>query len=229
MRVMVFDAGPIITLTMNNILWILKELNKSYKGEFYITESIKYELIDKPIEGKKFKFEALHTLTYLKKRILKVYKKPIREETNELAELINNIFWAKGKNIQVVHLGEVEALDVTLKLQADLIVIDERTLRLLIESPLILHKILQKKLHIKIKVDRERLNKFKQIVKGVKVVRSVDLATRAFELGILDKYLPHDMANPKKELLTALLWGLKLDGCSISQQEIDDIVGIEGL
>lgn len=229
MKYLVFDAGPIITLTMNNMLWILRDLKKKFQGEFIIPESIKYELIDKPIEGKKFKFEALHTLTYLKNRTLKVYAKHIREDTNKLAEIINHIFYAREQNLNIVQLGEVETIAVALKIDAFAVVIDERTMRLLIESPDILHKILQKKLRTKVTCDKKKLNELKQLTRNLKVIRSVDIATRAFELGLLDRYLPHDMANPKKELLTAMLWGLKLDGCSISQEEIDDIVSIEGL
>src|SRR3989344_6351489 len=142
MKILVFDAGPIISLATNSMLWVLKILKKRFDGEFYIPESIKYELIERPIECKKFKFEALHTLTYLRNRTLKVYKKHVREDTNKLAALINGMFIANGQKLTIVHLGEVETIAVALKINADAVVIDERTMRLLIESPLILHKIL---------------------------------------------------------------------------------------
>ena len=48
----------------------------------------------------------------------------------------------------------------------------------------------------------------------------------AFELGLLDKYLA-EIPDAKKQLLQAVLWGVKLNGCSISQEDIDEIVHLE--
>ncbi len=229
MRSLVFDAGPIITLSMNNLLWLLEIFKKRFDGEFYISESVKYEVIDRPIEGKKFKFEALQTLVYVKNHTLQIYKGRIRDETNKLAKLINSLFSARGNDLQIVHLGEVESLAIVLKLDAETLVVDERTIRLLIEAPMALHELLQRKLHTKITINKPALEEFRRLTSNVQIIRSVEIATRAYELGLLDKYLPYDLPDAKKELLTAVLWGMKLDGCSISQKEIDDIVDIEGL
>lgn len=229
MKTIVFDAGPIITLSMNNLMWLLETFKKRFAGEFYISESVRYEIIDRPIEGKKFKFEALQTLVYLKNHTLQVYKGRIRDETNQLAMLINSIFSARGNNLQIVHLGEVESLAIALKLDAEAIVVDERTIRLLVEAPMALHELLQRKLHTKIKINKSALEEFRRMARNVRIIRSIEIATRAYELGLLDRYLPYDLPDAKKELLTAVLWGMKLDGCSVSQKEIDDIVEIEGL
>lgn len=59
MKSIIFDAGPIISLATNNLLWILKPLKKYFNGKFYITDAVKRELVDKPFETKKFKFEAI--------------------------------------------------------------------------------------------------------------------------------------------------------------------------
>ena len=64
MKCLVFDSGPIISLTTNNLLWILEPLKNKFKGRFVITEGVRKELIDKPLTTKKFKFEALHCLLY---------------------------------------------------------------------------------------------------------------------------------------------------------------------
>ena len=42
-------------------------------------------------------------------------------------------------------------------------------------------------------------------------------------LGLLNNYLPN-IPDSKKELLDALLWGLKLEGCAISEKEIRLII-----
>jgi predicted nucleic acid-binding protein len=229
MITLIFDAGPVISLTMNNLTWLLEELKKSCQCAFYIPESIKYELIDRPIEGRRFKFEAMQTLVYLKNHVLEVYKGRIKQETNQLADLMNHLFNAKGKDIQLVHLGEVETVAVALKLNAEAIVADERTIRLLIEDPLALHRIMEGKLHTRIDINKKVLSELQSKFRNLKVIRSIELVTVAYEKGLLDKYLPYDLPNSKKELLTAALWAMKLSGCSVSQQEINDIISIEGL
>lgn len=229
MTIIIFDTGPIITLTLNNLTWLLEEFKRKCDCQMIVPDSVKFELIDRPIEGKKYKFEALQTLVYLKNHTLDVYKGRIRTETNQLADLMNSIFMAKGKNLQLVHLGEVETIAVALKLNADVIVVDERTVRLLIEAPKVLHKLMERKLHTKIDINLPNLSLLQKKTANIKIIRSVEIVTRAYELGMLDKYLPYDMPDSKKELLTAVLWAMKLNGCSITQEEIYEIASIEGL
>ena len=59
MKSLIFDAGPIISLATNNLLWILEPLKNKFDGKFYLTDAVKRELVDRPLETKKFKFEAI--------------------------------------------------------------------------------------------------------------------------------------------------------------------------
>ena len=52
MRSIIFDTGPIISLTMNNLIWTLKHLKRQFKGDFLITPAVKKELIEKPFRTK---------------------------------------------------------------------------------------------------------------------------------------------------------------------------------
>ena len=72
MKTIVFDSGPIISLAMKNLLWTLEPLKKEFGGEFYIPYGVKKELIDKPLQGKKYKFEALQVLRLINLGSLKV-------------------------------------------------------------------------------------------------------------------------------------------------------------
>ena len=48
----------------------------------------------------------------------------------------------------------------------------------------------------------------------------------AYEKGFLNSYLKKDHLTNldlRKELITGLLWGLKLKGCAISEKEIKDL------
>jgi hypothetical protein len=45
-------------------------------------------------------------------------------------------------------------------------------------------------------------------------------------MGFLDQYLP---AEPFENeiLLDAMLWGLKLNGCAISEEQIEELISLE--
>jgi len=227
MKSIIFDSGPIISLSMNNLLWVLPELKKLYPGKFFITPNVKREIIDNPLESKKFKFEALQVLRIYKEKVLELFEKStLKRKTTDLLDLANNLFYAQNKNINIVQYAEIEVLVAAIISGSDAIVIDERTTRLLIENPKKLMKILKKKLHTDVQINRNNLVKFKGMTKKLKVIRSTELILMAYEKGLLDKFIL-DIEKPKKTLLEALLWCLKLNGCSISNNEIKKAVVLE--
>ena len=72
MKTLFFDTGPLISITMNHILWILKPLKKHFNGNFFITEAVKKELVDKPLKTKRFKLEAIQSLQQINKQIIEI-------------------------------------------------------------------------------------------------------------------------------------------------------------
>jgi len=232
MKTMVFDAGPIISLVMNNLLWILEPLQKKFGGYFYITEAVKKEITDIPLQSKKFKFEALQVQQYLSNGVINVipdYK--IEAHTKRLIEAANHSFVAHNHFIQIVHNGEISVLAASCFLEADATVMDERTSRELVERPNILADVLSKKLHTPVKINKTNLNLFKENLSAIKIIRSFELATIAFESGLLDKYLEQDeeksVPHLRKTLLEGVLWGIKLNGCAVARSEIDEIISVE--
>lgn len=224
MKSLIFDTGPIITLTLNSLMWILEPLKKQFGGDFLIPEAVRKELIDRPLEINRFKFEALHTLYYMKKGAFSIYEgNDYMEISDKILSLSNSMFSAKHQEIKICHAGEVEAVALAITLGSGAIVMEERTMRELIENPEKAHHHLEHKLHTRIKIHHGRLNELKQILSKVKVIRSSELIVMAFEMGILDKYLA-DGDNPKKDLINALLWAIKLNGCSISPDEINEVL-----
>ena len=227
MKSIVFDAGPVISLTTNNLLWLVKSLKDKFKGEFYISGTVKRELIDRPLMTKKFKFEALQVLQYVNKGILKVIENDeIKKTAFDLLDLANNCVKAKDNWIRIVHYGEIEGIAACLHLKSNAFVVDERTARMLIENPRKEVDILRRKLHTDIKVNEENLKKFREMTKHIKSIRSIELVTVAYELGLLDEFLPN-IENPKETLLDSVLWGVKLNGCAVSKKEIEQIIGME--
>ena len=222
MKNIVFDTGGIITLATNDLLWTLEKLKNKYNGDFCIPHSVKYELVDKPLGIKKFKLEAIMVNQLILDGVLDVHD-PLN--VDELLELVNNIFSSKGKNIHILDRAEVEAMSLVLRLKADAYVVDERTMRMLIEDPKSLHKLLERKLHIKIQIDNKKVKEFRQIVKGVKIIRSSELMLIAYELGLFNHLISKE--HDSSDLLDGLLWGLRLRGCGMSTDEINKIIKFE--
>lgn len=231
MKDVVFDSSTVISLATNNLLFTLPLLKKKFKGNFYITKIVKQEIIDKPIHAKKWKLEAFIILNLLTKKIINYYKeKDLESKKIKLLSLANNIFETKGRYITLLHGGEIETLALAVKLNA-VYAVDERTTRMLIENPKRLQDLLESKLHSKVVVNNKNLREFQKETKNIIIIRSVELMTVAFELGLLDEYAaetPLYRDGLKKNLLDGLLWGLRLRGCSISGKEIDEIKKIEG-
>lgn len=229
MKSLVFDSGPIITLTMNNLLWLMDDLKTRFKGEFYISPTVRIELVDKPMKTKRFKFEALQVLKLISNGVIKEFEnKEIMQKSDELLELANSCLMAKGHYLKIVHRGEIECIALALFLESSAIVVDERTTRYLIDKPYQLVKFMRRKLHTNVTVDKENMEKLKKQLKGLEVLRSVELMTIAYELGLLDFYITHaekaSMPDIKITLLESVLWGAKLNGCAVSREEIDSII-----
>jgi len=212
---------------MNNLLWTLEPLKKLAKANFYITEQVKRELVDTPLnKTKRYMFEALQVLHYIENKTLEVIdNNNIRMQTSKLLSISNNCFKAFGHNIKIVHEAEISAIALYLQKKADAFVVDEKTARLLIENPDKLHNILKHTLHTKIEKNNGNLNEFKKITRPVKIIRSVELAAIAYEKGLLKKYVPS--SKSRRLLLESVLWGVKLNGCAVSKREIEQIIKIE--
>ncbi len=227
MKTIIFDSGPIISLTTTNLLWILEELKKKSSGSFALTEGVKRELVDRPLETLRFKFEALQVQSLIEKEVLSIVKDDaVTKKAQELLNLANSILSAHGQNIKIVQIGEMETLAAALLYKADAIAIDERITRTLLENPRGLQTLMEKRLHMQLKLNEKALHDFEEAVRHITIIRSIELVTVAYELGLLDKFVV-GIPNARRELLESTLWGVKLNGCSVTEDEINTIVKTE--
>ncbi|MFH1408866.1 MAG: hypothetical protein ABIH34_03090 [Nanoarchaeota archaeon] len=229
MKSLIFDSGPIISLAMNNLLWLLSPLKKQFQGSFVITPGVKNELIDHPMEIKRFEFEALQVLKELNVGTLTLFQdERLADEKDHLLELANRLFWAGKRPIPLVHSGEMETVAAALMGQAGIVVVDERTTRLLLEQPKALLPILQHKMHATITLRQSALKIWQDKTAHLQVIRSLELVLMAYRMGLLDSYISQGIT--KKTLLDSLLWGLRLNGCSLPNEDLDDLLqgNVEG-
>jgi len=223
MKCLVFDSSSMITLSMNNLLWTLEPLKKKFNGDFCMPELVKREVIDVPIRGKRFKLEAFQVKEVFDKGIIKLAEAFSDKEISNIKRLTNNIYRAKGRGIRILHEGEISALLLAKVKNADALVVDERSTRMLVEEPDTLKRIFEKKLHVKVTVNKSNLNEFQNMFKDIKIIRSIELGVIAYEMGLFDRYLKKGVKDGK-DLLDAVLWGMKIRGCSVSEKEIKAIV-----
>ncbi|MFH0711531.1 MAG: hypothetical protein V1889_00205 [archaeon] len=225
MKYLIFDAGPIISLTMNGMLPVIEKLKLIFGGEFILTPRIKGEVIDKPMGIKKFKLEAIQVEDLISRGIFKmatdfVAPQKLNRETKRILKIVNGILrvTATGEKIKIVHDGEAECLAfANLCGDENVVVIDERTTRMLVEAPGDLERMMERKLHMPLDANLKLLDN----LKNVKFIRSAELVYIAWKKGLVS-------FGKSKDLLDALLYGVKFKGCAISSNEIDEIVRFAG-
>src|SRR3989338_5652716 len=181
MKSIVFDSGPIISLTMNNLLWILEPLKKKFNGEFYMPTAVRREVVDAPLATKIFEFEALQVEKLVRDEIFKlIYNNEINSLTNHLLSLANNSFEAKGNPIRIVQYGEMQALASAIFMESEAVVVDEIMIRILIENPRVAAEILKNRLHAPIKAIQRNIDEFIHHTRKIRVIRRVELVTVFF-------------------------------------------------
>jgi hypothetical protein len=220
-KAIIFDSGSIINFTLNGLLGEFRELKKIFNGKFLISKEVYEEIVNKPMEIKKFKLEALKIKELISENVLElptslgIDESKLSAKTQELMKIANNTFFGHENAIHVIDSGETSCLVLSTLLTEkgikNVISVDERTIRMLGERPENILETLKKKLHTSIKANKENFKFFK----GFKFIRSTELIFLAYKRGIV-KMKNHNV-------LDALLYALKFNGCSISDEEIAEM------
>jgi len=220
-KAIIFDASTLISFAMNGLFDEIRKLKEAFGGKFIITSEVSEEIIQKPLTIKRFELEALRIKKLVEDGILEypstlgIKDKDVSYKTSELLEIANQTFDVSGKKMHVVDLGEMSALALSKMLTEkginNVIAVDERTTRMLIEKPDNLERLFEKKLHTKVRANR---NNFK-FFKGPKLIRSTELIYVAYKKGLVG--LKNGL------VLDALLYAMKYKGCSISEDEIEEM------
>ena len=223
MKTIILDSGAVISLALNRILWVIERAHKQFPLRFCITKEVRQEIIDNPLKGRKFKLEALQVLHLVTEGAIEVISDDdITRRALSLLSLANSTYSAKGNYINLVHLAEISCIAACLKYKADAVMIDERTTRYLLEKPKKLENILRHRLHSAILVNQPNLSEILRQTHQVKFIRSAEFVAITFEKGLFNHLLPSG-ASSKETVLDALLWGLKINGCAISEKDLETL------
>jgi hypothetical protein len=223
--VLFFDTGPIITLVMSRLIGILSELKRQRGARFYITPAVHRELIERPLNVKRFEFEALQVEKLIREGVLELYSQVPQKKVNELIVLANNSFTIEGKPMDIIQSGEMESVACALEIGAAGVVMDERTLRLFIEANSEMKKLLEMRFQKTVVPNVAKMNTFSAMLRGVTIIRSVELIAVAYKMGVLSGYIPEEK-NGRERLLDAVLWAAKYNGCAVTEHEIEEMKGI---
>ena len=209
---------------MSRLIWILPEIKKNAKMQFFITPAVKYELIDRPLTIKRFQFEALEVSKLLREGVLEIYNKVPKAKVKKLQKIANSSFKIKGKTMDIIQEGEMECVLSSLQEANSAVVIDERTLRLFIENNPAMGKLLEHRFRRKVTANKEKMEIFSKFFKNLTIMRSIELVSIAYKMKLLDPYLIKGRAA-RETLVNSVLWATKYNGCAVTETEINELKG----
>jgi len=220
MKYLIFDAGPIISLAMNGLLPVLEKLKENFNGEFILVPQVKSEVVDRPEKIKKYELEAIKVMDLIDRGIFKMSSKIIPDqkldkEVRRILKVVNGVLRTTQtqEKIKILHQGEAGCLAFANLCKYDnVIVIDERTTRMLTEAPKNLERMMEKKLHTPLEANLSLLDE----LKNFKFIRSPELLFIAYKKGLIP-------LKKNKNLLDALLYSVKFKGAAISKGEIEEM------
>lgn len=215
----VIDTGTMITLSGTCLMNVFRSFVKHNNIELVVSNDVADESVWRPIRNKRFALNAARIKYAFSEKIVRVVPSTPEGEKYEekILHLANNSFYTKSGPITLLQRGEAEALALAKIYDAKALFIDERTTRSLIENPLRLKKVLEKRQAQEIRMNETNLTAFREMFPNLKMFRSVDIVALAFEQDLFDHELNHSVVE-----LEAALWATKFSGCAVSEIEINE-------
>lgn len=220
MKLVIFDSGPLINFSINGFLPLLEKLKSRAQCRFIITQQVKREIYDRPVKIEQFELGALRIHRLIESRVLEMPESIgiasafIDKQTQQLMMRANHSLTAESEPVPLVSDAEVSCLALAQELNKkgvrNIVAIDERTARMLVEKPANLAKIISQHVHQTVTV-REELKD----LKNISIVRSSELIYVAYKLGLTEL--------KDEKALEALLYATKFKGTSISWDEINQL------
>ena len=221
MAKLVFDTSSLISVSENCLMRIISAISSEKGAELIIPEGVYYESVSHPLQIRRFELNALRIKDAVDSGAIKIMKlNAAAKKSAEIIEnLANSLFEISGEKISLVHAGEIETLALANSINADLIVMDERTTRMLVEDAYRLRDRMEEKYESKVDIDAGKLAELQGMFAGAKIVRSVELIAYAYEKGYSEPEL-----KKTRLALEAALYAAKYGGCAVSLEEIQQFL-----
>ncbi|OIO81052.1 hypothetical protein AUJ84_01775 [Candidatus Pacearchaeota archaeon CG1_02_32_132] len=220
-KILILDSGPIINFSMNSLLYLFEKIDSIPEMDIVMTNFVRKEVVDYPLNIKRFELDALRVNELIQKKIIKtptdfgISNEEISKLTQKIISVINLTLKANNQYIKIVSDAEVSCLALSLLLNKKnietMIGIDERTTRILFEKSENLEELMSKKLKTRVVIDNNEFKKF-----GIfRFIRSSEIVYAAYKKNLT--------LIKGKRALEALIFATKFKGSSISFEEIDKL------
>ncbi len=216
-KTIVLDSSTLITISDNCMIKIIKNLSQKENISFVIPQSVYEESVVTPMRIRKFELNAIRIRDAVEEGYLQVASatENFRQRLQKLQFTCDNLCTFNGARMIIIHRGEMETLALMKEINADALAIDERTTRLLLEEPQSLEWFLRKRHNGKISLNPNRIDEFRREYAQIKVIRSTELISLAYEDGSFGNEL-----HTTKQAVEAALFAAKFTGCAVSEDEI---------
>ncbi len=211
----VCDSSALISLADTCNISSLNFL--SQRGlNFIVTPAVRAEIVSRPLTIRKYAFSAVRLQKSLAEGSLKLISShTLNEQTKKILEVANSLIYVANKPLDLIQLGEAECLAIFASASAKALLIDEKTTRMLIESPMQLKDTIESEYRQKATVDKSRLEEFSKLTQGITCLRSSELLAFALKQGFFDEY-----GQNKREAFVAAVYSLREAGCGLTSAEI---------
>lgn len=215
MSVVICDSSSLISLSETCNIEALGFLSKNSRMRFYISPAVEKEIIFNPLNYTQHAFSAMRLKKQVLDGVLKVASANPKPEYDALYDLSNHLFSVNGNPLKILQAGELECMAVYRKVRADAMLVDEKTARLVIESPRKLLETLRAEYRSRVDLNESAGVKLEELLSGVKVFRSSELLALAYGKGFFDGYKP-----VAADAFHAAEYAARNAGCSISAKEL---------
>lgn len=217
MRTLVCDSSALISLSLSCGLPVLSFLQEEFGARFLVPAAVARESIERPAHIGKYAASALRIGLLMRKGTLTPSPKDFSADAEKIKGVANRLFSAGGRPLEILHDGEAECL-AALREEANAgLLVDEKTLRMLVEAPQRLGELLQEEYAGGVQTDHRKLEEWEPWRNGARVIRSAELVALAAQKGYFDDY---------GKLAGAAFLGaqaaLRNAGCSITNKELNE-------
>jgi len=212
----VCDSSTLISLADTCNIDALAFLRKNAGLDFVIPPGVREEIISVPSKVKSLEFSALRIRKLVEEGTVRVEEpENLAVKTREIADAANRLYAVGGKPLKLIHEGEAESLALTSLAGSNVLSIDEKTTRLIVEDPLKLKEMVASEYVEKLSFDLGAYQKFRTIVPPLAIMRSAELIALAAKRGFFKNFGGHE-----EEAFHAAISSLRAAGCSLAQDEI---------